>query len=534
VVTSVQELREIQFMGRKHRTTAETNMNDRSSRSHALFTITIETSEPGADGKPHIRAGKLHMVDLAGSERLSKTGAVGERLEEATKINLSLSTLCHVISSLVDQKAGSFVPYRNSKLTRLLQDSLGGNTKTVMISNIGPADYNYDESLNTLRYASRAKFITNKPRINEDPKDAMIRQFQEEIEQLKIELAKIGLDPNAALEAIANGTELKPGEPRKPTMDVKRTQELLEERTKMMKMKTKEVEEEKKTIMENLRKQEEEKQKALEKQSMIRKQLHKLENRLNMHGVKLEKAKKAELDHQAAQAALQAQQVKERRLAEELKTKEAMQSQLQKKSASLKEELEDKSKQLQKAWAKYKELNTAIRDTEELFWQEREDTLSQIYEQSRTLKFLDMIIENFIPEHEKVKIEKTAQWDPENETWKFPAPKFKSAFRYITLSIHCVAKRSGRCRRSVSSAPPRSTAALWAPPARTRASNTKTSSHSTSTCPNGPPKTTPVPSPSFTCAEAAQSTRVKNAFYNILADNGDDFEYQAVYFHIAS
>jgi len=98
------------------------------------------------------------MVDLAGSERLSKTGASGDRLKEATKINLSLSTLCHVISALTDPKA-TYIPYRDSKLTRLLQDSLGGNTKTVMISNVGPSHDNFEETMNTLRYASRAKNI---------------------------------------------------------------------------------------------------------------------------------------------------------------------------------------------------------------------------------------------------------------------------------------------------------------------------------------------------------------------------------------
>jgi hypothetical protein len=116
------------------------------------------------------------MVDLAGSERQSKTGASGETLEEAIKINLSLTTLCNVISALVDNKR-NYVPYRDSKLTRLLQDSLGGNTKTVMIANIGPADYNTEETLTTLRYANRAKNIENKPKINEDPKDAMLREF---------------------------------------------------------------------------------------------------------------------------------------------------------------------------------------------------------------------------------------------------------------------------------------------------------------------------------------------------------------------
>ena len=123
-------------------------------------------------------------------KKQSKTGAKGDRLKEATKINLSLSALGNVISALVDAKR-SHIPYRDSKLTRLLQDSLGGNTKTVMVANLGPADYNYDETSSTLRYANRAKNIKNKPRINEDPKDAMLREFQEEIQRLKAALEKL-------------------------------------------------------------------------------------------------------------------------------------------------------------------------------------------------------------------------------------------------------------------------------------------------------------------------------------------------------
>jgi hypothetical protein len=170
------EVLEVMKIGQKNRATSSTNMNSRSSRSHSLFQITVERSDLGPDGKQHIRVGKLNMVDLAGSERIAKTGATGDRLKEATKINLSLSTLCHVISTLTDPKA-TYIPYRDSKLTRLLSDSLGGNTKTVMIANVGPADYNYDETLNTLRYAFRAKNIQNKPKINEDPKDALLREY---------------------------------------------------------------------------------------------------------------------------------------------------------------------------------------------------------------------------------------------------------------------------------------------------------------------------------------------------------------------
>merc|ERR1719453_2753010 len=168
-------------------------MNQESSRSHSIFTIVVETSEPAENPKekPKIRSGKLNLVDLAGSERQGKTGATGDRLKEATKINLSLSALGNCISALVDGKS-SHVPYRDSKLTRMLEDSLGGNTKTCMIATCGPADYNYDESLSTLRYANRAKSIKNKPKINEDPKDAMLREFQEEINKLRAQLQSKG------------------------------------------------------------------------------------------------------------------------------------------------------------------------------------------------------------------------------------------------------------------------------------------------------------------------------------------------------
>jgi len=163
-------------------------MNSESSRSHSIFTIYIETAEKTENGQ-RIKAGKLNLVDLAGSERLGKTGATGDTAKEGAKINLSLSALGNVISCLVDGKS-QHIPYRTSKLTRLLQDSLGGNTKTVMIAACSPADYNLDETLSTLRYASRAKAIKNKPRVNEDPKDALLKQYEDEIKQLKSLLAQ--------------------------------------------------------------------------------------------------------------------------------------------------------------------------------------------------------------------------------------------------------------------------------------------------------------------------------------------------------
>ena len=151
VVENEEQCDKMMAIGLNNRTVGATAMNAESSRSHSIFTIIIEANERDEDGKDHIRAGKLNLVDLAGSERQKKTGASGDRLKEGSKINLSLSALGNVISALSEGK-GKHIPYRDSKLTRMLQDSLGGNTKTLMVAAISPADYNYDETMSTLRY----------------------------------------------------------------------------------------------------------------------------------------------------------------------------------------------------------------------------------------------------------------------------------------------------------------------------------------------------------------------------------------------
>ncbi|XP_019522260.1 PREDICTED: kinesin-like protein KIF17 isoform X3 [Hipposideros armiger] len=207
-VHSVAQCEHIMEMGWKNRSVGYTLMNKDSSRSHSIFTISIEIYAVDERGKDHLRAGKLNLVDLAGSERQSKTGATGERLKEATKINLSLSALGNVISALVDGRC-KHIPYRDSKLTRLLQDSLGGNTKTLMVACLSPADNNYDETLSTLRYANRAKNIKNKPRINEDPKDALLREYQEEIKRLK-EMVAQQMSPSSLSALLSSQEPLNP------------------------------------------------------------------------------------------------------------------------------------------------------------------------------------------------------------------------------------------------------------------------------------------------------------------------------------
>ncbi|EDQ91427.1 uncharacterized protein MONBRDRAFT_15109, partial [Monosiga brevicollis MX1] len=177
--------------GNSNRTVAATGMNDTSSRSHAVFTVIFKQASFVA-GVPSEKTSKINLVDLAGSERTSATGATGIRLKEGGNINKSLTTLGLCISALAERtgasskkKQGSFIPYRDSVLTWLLKDSLGGNSKTIMVAAISPADVNYGETLSTLHYANRAKNIINKPTVNEDENVRLIRELRAEVDRLK-------------------------------------------------------------------------------------------------------------------------------------------------------------------------------------------------------------------------------------------------------------------------------------------------------------------------------------------------------------
>ncbi|XP_066572113.1 kinesin-like protein KIF13A isoform X1 [Amia ocellicauda] len=194
-VTNFEDIESLMSEGNKSRTVAATNMNEESSRSHAVFNIIItQTLYDLQSGNSGEKVSKVSLVDLAGSERVSKTGAAGERLKEGSNINKSLTTLGCVISALADQSAGKgknkFVPYRDSVLTWLLKDNLGGNSKTAMIATVSPAADNYEETLSTLRYADRAKRIVNHAVVNEDPNARIIRELREEVEKLREQLSQ--------------------------------------------------------------------------------------------------------------------------------------------------------------------------------------------------------------------------------------------------------------------------------------------------------------------------------------------------------
>ncbi|KAJ5085178.1 hypothetical protein N7532_009949 [Penicillium argentinense] len=194
VVRSFEEIENLMDEGNKARTVAATNMNETSSRSHAVFTLTLTQKRHDAETSMDTeKVSKISLVDLAGSERANSTGATGARLKEGAEINRSLSTLGRVIAALADVSSGklkkaSMVPYRDSILTWLLKDSLGGNSMTSMIAAISPADINFEETLSTLRYADSAKRIKNHAVVNEDPNARMIRELKEELAQLRSKL----------------------------------------------------------------------------------------------------------------------------------------------------------------------------------------------------------------------------------------------------------------------------------------------------------------------------------------------------------
>ncbi|XP_070074565.1 chromosome-associated kinesin KIF4 isoform X2 [Drosophila takahashii] len=185
-VKSAQEVTDHLMRGSAGRAVAATAMNETSSRSHAIFTLTLVATK--LDGKQSVTTSRFNLVDLAGSERCSKTLASGDRFKEGVNINKGLLALGNVINALGSGQAAGYIPYRQSKLTRLLQDSLGGNSITLMIACVSPADYNVAETLSTLRYADRALQIKNKPVVNLDPHAAEVNMLKDIIQKLRVEL----------------------------------------------------------------------------------------------------------------------------------------------------------------------------------------------------------------------------------------------------------------------------------------------------------------------------------------------------------
>ncbi|XP_077368123.1 kinesin-like protein KIF3B [Festucalex cinctus] len=430
VTKSVREIENVMNVGNQNRSVGSTNMNEHSSRSHAIFVITVECSELGMDGENHIRVGKLNLVDLAGSERQTKTGAQGERLKEATKINLSLSALGNVISALVDGRS-SHIPYRDSKLTRLLQDSLGGNARTVMVANIGPASYNVEETLTTLRYSNRAKNIKNKPRVNEDPKDALLRKFQEEIAKLKAQLEKrTGRKSKRRQKRRAGDCSNGEGHDEESEDD---DEDEDENKGDYWREQREKLEKEKRAIMEDhslvaeektqLLKEKEKKMADLKKEQeagdMLSAKVKAMESKLLVGGKNIvdhtnEQQKMLELKRQE----IAEQKRREREMQQQMECRDEETLELKETYSSLQQEVDIKTKKLKKLFAKLQAVKAEIEDIQEAHIDERHELEQTQNELTRDLKLKHLIIENFIPFEEKKKIVTRAFFDDEDEYWK--------------------------------------------------------------------------------------------------------------------
>ncbi|XP_023155486.2 kinesin-like protein KIF3C [Amphiprion ocellaris] len=433
VCKSIKEIEEVMNVGNQARAVGATDMNEHSSRSHALFLITVECSQPGPDGRKHIRVGRLNLVDLAGSERQAKTGVQGERLKEAAKINLSLSALGNVISALADGRSGH-VPYRDSKLTRLLQDSLGGNAKTVMVATLGPSSQHYDETLTTLRYANRAKNIQNQPRVNEDPKDALLREFQREIARLRAQLNHRKWRSKQKKEQVDGEGWDRDGDEETEGEEEEEEEEVEKDAEEYVKLEEQRLEREKEAIREDQFLLAEEKQRLLgEKERMmgdLRKEQEATEQLTAKYKAmesKLLVGGKNIMDHTNEQQKML--EIKRHEIAEQTRSEREMQQQmlvqdeetleLRETFTSLQQEVEAKTKKLKKLYAKLQCIKAEIQDVNDEHVRSRQELEQTQNELTRELKFKYLIIENFIPPEEKNKIMNRLTFDPEEDQWKF-------------------------------------------------------------------------------------------------------------------
>nr|CDS17657.1 kinesin family A [Echinococcus granulosus] len=422
----------------------------------------------------------LEVYNEEGSERQSKTGAEGQRLYESNKINLSLATLGNVISALADGKS-THVPYRNSKLTRLLQDSLGGNSKTVMlyrfasqlclnviisivwfilkkpisfysyfrvspfcsisiIANIGPTDYNYDESISTLRYASRAKLIKNAARVNEDPKDALIRQFQKEIAELRAQLSDdIACTEMGAAELQnempkgGGGLKKKKGENKLSQEQICEIESMINaDRRKLEEQKDMEVEQ-RNEIKKRLGEKEEELACARRAQVEVRTRMEALERRLIVGGQNLlEKAEaQARLLERSAEE-MRAQEERTQGLRKKLKEKKEERFNIEEKYNSLQEEATGKRRKLQKLTTLYMQAKAELEDLRSANTREMDDLLENIRQLNRELQLQILIINHFIPKNFQSIIERNVQWNDEVGEWQ----------------LHCIAYAGNNMNRS--------------------------------------------------------------------------------------
>lgn len=411
LVNNLQELEKLKRIGDKQRSTASTNMNEHSSRSHSIFTITIEAVDtidssktvapivgnnlnkqaPNSKNTPKpmqsrkvsqiaelisVRVGRLNLIDLAGSERQSKSGSSGTRLKEASRINLSLTCLSLVIRALTDPSS-THVPYRNSKLTRLLSSSLGGNSKTLLIACISAESESIDETLNTLRFAQRTKKIKNEAKINEDPKDALLRRYKQQVEELRSKLRSQQLASGRIGAKNKSNSWKQDGD----TGNFVNDEEAINSLISIDKANTKD-----------------EPKSDLLKQEELAQQLRLLKSKIVVGGVNLlEKAEMHDRLLEASRQELEEKRLEEGKLKEQLETKRKLIEQMAQSKEGLEGEVVNLDEKLKRVLVLYKQTKEEQRDMASDHEQLREQLLQTIRATNKEIKFANCIIDDFIP-----------------------------------------------------------------------------------------------------------------------------------------
>jgi myosin heavy subunit len=294
-----------------------------------------------------------------------------------------------VIKALVASKKGH-VPYRDSKLTRLLQDSLGGNAKTVMVANLGPADYNYDETVNTLRYANRAKSIKNKPKINEDPKDAMLREFQDEISKLRAQIA--AGEPGG-------GTEVRIIEEKGDRMDEAELEAEKEKIRKEIEGDLQKSDEEKAALLRQHEAAMREKEQALAEQQALENKLKMLEGKMVVGGENLlDRVAKEEAQQKRLNMRLEEQRRTEGMMQKRMEEQQELNLEKEAHYGSLQEEVADLDRKLGDGLKRYKEQQRENQDARAEFEREKEELRENIKDLSYKFKFQQLVLAHYIPE----------------------------------------------------------------------------------------------------------------------------------------
>lgn len=388
VVKSADEVNDLLEKGRSSRSVRATEMNPNSSRSHSIFSISVEQQD--FDGS--IKVGKLNLVDLAGSERSSKTKTNKEGSIEGNMINKSLLELGNVISALIAGK--THIPYRNSTLTTLIKSSLGGNSKTLMFATLGPANTNFEESYATLLWATRASKIKNKPKVNEDPKDAMLNKLKDEINKLREMLNNQDHGNQVGSQEL---NELE-------TNHMKQLEELMAEKT---------MNEVQKAELKKKLEAEFQKQKQMNEESeKLKQRIAEMEQSVIVGGVNLmDTAKQQEEEIRVAQCRTRQQREKQQKLNEKRLKHEEEILFAEKQYGSLKEELSSKVHKIRKIKPVISRLKNTMEDMQNQFNMEKEAQETELKEMDDELLFLQHIIDNFIPSDSLEKIMQNTNYD---------------------------------------------------------------------------------------------------------------------------